>query len=325
MDIFDNAQENQLLTEIAIAYYENELTQEEIAQRFGISRIKVGRLLKKARTEGIVEINVKYHPVFSSKIEQQFVNAFGIKRALIAIDHQDEEEQRQQVASLVTNYLSSVLKNGMTVAVGQGRNVAAVASHVGIYPEKPCKFICGIGGTLRDGELIDADHISRNLARKFNATSETLYAPAYVENRDLKKAFLQNRVIKETLERASNADIALVGLGDMNENSYLVQLGWFGPQEITDARLKQGVVGEIGGYSFFDIKGRAIDTVMNDRVIGLSIEELRKIPCVIGIASEKTKTMAILGALRSGVIDIIATSAANAQIVLNLQNNQRHI
>ena len=322
MDIFEDKQETELLTEIAVAYYEYEQTQEEIAKRFGISRIKVGRLLKKARSEGIVEINVKYHPIFSSRIEQQFINSFGIKRALIALDHQDEDEQRRQVAALVTNYLSSVLKKGVTVAIGQGRNVAAIASHVGVYPEKRCKFICGIGGTQRVGELIDADHISRSLARKFNATSETLYAPAYVENRELKEAFIQNRVIKDTLERAAKADIALVGIGDMNENSYMVQLGWFTPKEITHATLKQGVVGDIAGYGFFDINGEPVDTVMNDRVIGLSIDELRNIPCVIAIASENTKATAILGALRSGVIDIIATSASNARTVLNLQQNQ---
>ncbi len=323
MDWPDSSKENELLTEIAVAYYEHEHTQEEIAHHFGISRIKVGRLLKKARAEGIVEINVKYHPIFSSKIEQHLVEAFGIKRALIAVDHQDEDEQRRQVASLVTNYLSSVLQNGMTVAVGQGRNVAAIASHVGVFPEKQCKFICGIGGTLRDGELIDADHISRNLARKFNATSETLYAPAYVENRELKMAFLQNRVIKETLERASKADIALVGIGDMNENCYMAQLGWFTRQEIKHAHVHQGVIGEIAGYGFLDINGKLLDTVMNDRVIGLSIDELRDIPCVIAIASENTKAKAILAALRSGVIDIIATSACNAKAVLNAQINSQ--
>ena len=98
-----------LLTEIAVAYYDQEQTQEEIAKRFGISRIKVGRLLKK-RAEGIVEISVKYHPVFSSQIEQQFISHFGIKRALIALDHHDEDEQRQQVAAPVSNYLAGVLK-----------------------------------------------------------------------------------------------------------------------------------------------------------------------------------------------------------------------
>ncbi|KFF66038.1 sugar-binding transcriptional regulator [Pectobacterium brasiliense] len=316
MSEFDS--DSELLTEIAVAYYENQQTQEEIASRFGISRIKVGRLLKRARAEGIVEINVRYHPVFSSQLEQQFIKSFGIKRALIAIDHHDEDEQRQQVASLVSTYLSSILKNGMSVAVGQGRNVAAVASHVGVFPERHCKFICGIGGTQRDGELIDADHISRHLARKFNATSETLYAPAYVENSALKSSFMQNRLINDTLERASKADIALVGLGDMNENSFMVQLGWFTSQEIITARQDEGVVGDIAGYAFLDIQGRPVDTVMNDRVIGLSLDQLRKIPYVIAIASENTKATAILAALRSGIVDVIATSASNARTVLSL-------
>ncbi|MFB0975534.1 MAG: sugar-binding domain-containing protein, partial [Tolumonas sp.] len=146
---------------------------------------------------------------------------------------------------------------------------------------------------------------------------------AYVENREMKQVFMQNRLIKDTLEKAAKADIALVGLGDMNENSYMVQLGWFTSQEIMSARMDLGVVGDIAGYSFIDIHGKPVDTVMNDRVIGLSLEELRHIPCVIAIASENTKAMAILAALRSGVIDIIATSASNARTVLNLQQQAR--
>lgn len=98
----------------------------------------------------------------------------------------------------------------------------------------------------------------------------------------------------------------------------MVQLGWFTPQEIISARQEQGAVGDIAGYSFFDIQGQTVDTVMNDRVIGLSLEQLRQIPYVIAIASENTKTTAILGALRTGVIDVLATSVANARTVINL-------
>lgn len=313
-----DAKEGNLLTEIAIAYYEHEMTQEDIAKKFNISRIKVGRLLKKARQEGVVEINVRYHPVFTSQLEQRLIDQFGIKRALIAIDENDEWKQRKQVAALVSNYLSSNLKDGMTVAVGQGRNVAAVGDHIGIYAEKHCKFICGIGGVQRTGDPVDADHICRNLARHFNGTNETLYAPAYLENKEFRDVFMQNGVIKETLDRARKADIALVGIGDMNENSYMVQLGWFEPSEITEARINQGVVGEIAGYGFFNINGVLADTVMNNRVIGLSLEDLKNIPCVIGIASETAKAVAILGALRTGIIDVIATSASNVNTVLNL-------
>ncbi|WP_392586772.1 sugar-binding transcriptional regulator [Serratia ureilytica] len=312
------SQDNELLTEIAVAYYQDEITQEEIAKKFGISRIKVGRLLKRAKEEGIVEINVRYHPVFSTRLEQQMMERFPISRALIALDHQDEEEQRRQVAALVSNYLAMSLKDDMVLAVGQGRNVAAIADHVGSVTERNCKFICGIGGTHRPGDAINADHISRRLAKKFGGSSETLYAPAYVENRALKDAFMQNGTIKETLDRARKADVALVGIGDMNENSYMVKLGWFTPHEIIDASLNQGVIGDIAGYDFFNAQGQHVDTVMNDRVIGLSIDELRKIPCVIAIASENTKALAILGALRTGAIDIISTSALNVRTILNM-------
>lgn len=310
--------EGELLTEIAIAYYEHELTQEEIAQKFNLSRIKIGRLLKKARDQGIVEINVKYHPIFTSQLEKKLIEQFGIQRALIAIDEHSDAEQRKQVAALVSAYLSNTLKDGMTVAVGQGRNVAAVGEHIGIFPDKKCHFICGIGGVKRIGEPVDADNICRSLARKFNGINETLYAPAYLESKEVCELFMRNNVITDTLDRARRADIALVGIGDMNEQSYMVQLGWFTSQDVNEARNRQGVIGEIAGYGFFNITGEVIDTVMSNRVIGLSLDDLRKIPCVIGIAAENTKAMAILGALRTGIINIIATSASNVNTVLNL-------
>ncbi|EAW1231302.1 sugar-binding transcriptional regulator [Salmonella enterica] len=312
------SQEYELLTEIAVAYYCDEITQEEIANKFGLSRIKVGRLLKRAKEEGIVEINVRYHPVFSTQLEKQLKERFPVSRALIALDHHDEEEQRRQVASLVSAYLNNVLKDNVVVAVGQGRNVASVAESSGVIQGRDCRFICGIGGTHRPGDVINADHISRLLAKKFGGSSESLYAPAYVENIQLKELLLHNGTIKETLDRARKADIALVGIGDMNEESYMVKLGWFTPHEINDASLNQGVIGDIAGYDFFNARGEHVNTVMDNRVIGLSVEELRQISCVIAIASENTKAMAIMGALRTGAIDIIATSARNIRTILSL-------
>lgn len=114
-------------------------------QKFGISRIKVGRLLKRAKEEGIVEITVRYHPVFSTRLEQQMLERFSLSRALIALDHQDEEEQRRQVAALVSGYLAMTLKDDMVLAVGQGRNVAAIADHVGSVAPKAVNLSVALG------------------------------------------------------------------------------------------------------------------------------------------------------------------------------------
>ncbi len=288
-----------------------------------ISRAKVGRLLKQARDEGIVEITVKYHPVFSAKIEQRLIERFGVRRALIALDQPNDEAQRQQVAGLVSNYLTSTLKNGMVVTVGQGRNVSAVAHHVGVITPRDCKFVCSIGGIHPRGGMFNADHICRQLAKKYGGSSETLYAPAYAENPEQKRVFMQNSTVKQTLDLARKADIALVGIGDMSENSYMVDLGWFTPEEVVQSRLNQGVVGDFAGHDFFDVHGRIANTVMNDRVIGLGIDEFRPIAEVIAIAAENSKPLALLGALRTGAIDVIATSVSNALTVLNLDEQMQ--
>ncbi|MGD8170582.1 sugar-binding transcriptional regulator [Vibrio sp. TRT 21S02] len=315
----DTSLENtDVLTEIAVAYYQDGATQEEISKKFAISRAKVGRMLKQARDEGIVEITVKYHPVFSAKIEQRLIERFGVRRALIALDQPNEEQQRRQVAGLVSSYLDSSLKNGMVVTVGQGRNVSAVAHHVGVITPRDCKFVCGIGGIHPRGGMFNADHICRQFAKKYGGNSETLYAPAYAENRAQKLAFMQNATVKQTLDLARKSDVALIGIGDMSENSYMVDLGWFTADEVVQSRLQQGVVGDFAGYDFFDIYGNAADTVMSDRVIGLGIEEFRPISEVIAIAAENSKPLALLGALRTGAIDVIATSVSNALTVLNL-------
>ncbi|CAH0536570.1 sugar-binding transcriptional regulator [Vibrio marisflavi] len=308
-----------LLTEISVAYYQDGATQEEISKKFSISRAKVGRLLKQARDEGIVEITVKYHPVFSAKIEQRLIEKFGIKRALIALDQPEESQQREQVAGLVSNYLSSTLKNGMVISIGQGRNVSAVGQYMGVISPRECTFVCGIGGIHPRGGAYNADHISRQMAKKYGGTSETLYAPAYAENREQKLAFMQNATIKQTLDRARKADVALVGVGDMSENSYMVDLGWFTRSEVVQSRLQEGVVGDFAGYDFFDIQGKVVNTVMNDRVIGLGMEEYKAISEVVAIAAENNKPLALLGALRTGAIDVLATSVSNALTILNLE------
>ena len=312
-----------LLTEIAMAYYHNGATQEEISKRFGVSRIKVGRLLKKAREEGIVEITVKYHPVFSANLEEKLIQRFGIKRALIALDQPHEDEQRQLVASLVSGYLSNTLTDDMVVAVGQGRNVSAVAEHVGLTAKRDCKFVCGIGGIRQRGGQTNADHISRQLAKKFGGSSESLYAPAYVTDPVIRQGLMSNPTIKQTLDLARKADMAIIGVGDMSENSFMVDLGWFTAQEVTDARMNHGVIGDIAGYDFFDIYGNTSHNIMSDRIIGLNLAEFCKIPEVIVVASESSKSLSLLGALRTGVIDVLATSVSNAMTILNLDDVYR--
>lgn len=314
--------EHRTLVEIAALYYLDQVTQEELSQRFGMSRARIGRLLKRAREEGVVEISVKPHASMTSELQTEFQQRFGLSRLLVAPDERDADALRASVAGMVASYLDRVLTDGMIVAVGMGRNVGAVADKIATPTPRAVTFVSAIGGSLRAGSVMNPDHICRRLAARFGGDSETLYAPALVANPELKASVVENETVRRTLDHARRADIALIGVGDVSEDSNMVRMGWFSPQEVAQARLS-GTIGDMMGYDFIDIEGRPSDTTMQGRVIGLTTAELRSIPNVIAIASETTKAIGILGALRTDVINTLATSSVNALTVRNLDDATR--
>ncbi len=310
------------LIEIATQYYFDDVTQEELSRRFGISRAKIGRLLKRARADGLVEIRVHQPPSVGTELEREFIQRFGIGRLLVSIDHRDPDAQRSMVAALVAAHLERTLFDSAIVAVGMGRNVAAVADATVTRLRGGVTFVCAIGGSLRAGQHMNPDHICRRLAARFGGDSETLYAPALVTNAALRAELYGNDTVKLTLDRARRANFALIGVGDLSEDSNMVRMGWFSLAEIAEARLA-GTIGDTMGYDFIDIYGRPANTGMQGRVIGLSRQDLERIPDVIAIASENTKAAAILGALRTGAINTLATSFTNANTILRLDDATR--
>ncbi len=307
------------LIEIAVLYYYDHITQEALSQRFAMSRAKIGRLLKRARADGLVEIRVNQPASVGAELEREFIRRFAIGRLLVSIDHRDPDAQRGAVAALVASHLERALGDGAIVAVGMGRNVSAVADVPVSRPRTGVSFVCAIGGSLRAGEHMNPDHICRRLAARFGGESETLYAPALVTNAELRAELYRNDTVKLTLDRARRANFALIGVGDLSEDSNMVRMGWFSPREIAEARLA-GTIGDTMGYDFIDIHGRPADTGMQGRVIGLSRDDLERIPDVIAIASENTKAPAILGALRTRAINTLATSLTNAHTILRLDD-----
>ena len=217
---------------------------------------------------------------------------------------------------VVANHLSRILTESMTVAVGMGRNVAAVADCVA-PTRRAVTFVCAIGGSVRAGKHMNPDHVCRRLTVRFGSESKTLYAPALVADASLRDELYRDDTVKLTLDRARRADVALVGIGDLSEDSDIVRIGWFSPQEVAEARLA-GTISDIMGYDFIDIHGRASSANMQGRVIGLTTRDLSRTPNVIAIASENTKATAILGALRTSAINTLATSSIDARTVLHL-------
>ena len=314
-----SSEETHLITLVAKQYYFEGRTQNEISHSLNLSRTKVSRMLKQSRELGLVSIRINLNPVELSDLGQEFRRRFGIRHALIAIDHEDEELQRAAVAQLVADHLGEILSDGMVVAVGMGRNLGAVADLAHSARQRACTFVSAIGGANRVGDRLNSDSICRKLASKFGGRSEMLYAPAYVEDTNLRTLLLKNDTVKQALTRARRADVALIGIGDCTENGYTADIGWYTPVEIARARLA-GAVADVSGYDFLDIRGQRVALDLGDRIIGLSHADYARIPNVIAVVSEANKTLSLLASLRSGVIDTLATSVGNARAILAIDD-----
>lgn len=317
----DEPANDALLADIANRYFIDKETQDSIGRSLNLSRMKVNRLLKQAQDAGIVEIRVRFHSSETREIEKKLCDKFGLQQVLIAPDSQLVDQQRTNVATLVSRFLETNLRENVVVAVGMGRNVARVAAVHTNRKLHSITFVAGSGGATEAGETGNADHICRNLARSFGGSSETLYAPAYVPDAQLRERLLRHETVRRTLNLARSAQFALIGVGDLGPDSHMVRMGWFSQEEMKRAKAA-GVVGDLMGYDFIDRDGNPQNMELGGRVIGLTRNDLRQIDRTIAIASEPSKAAAILGSLRTGAIDILATSLSNCLAILDMVDEQ---
>jgi DNA-binding transcriptional regulator LsrR (DeoR family) len=306
----------ELLTRVASMYYLDDLTQEAIASRLGLSRPKVGRLLSQAKEAGIVQITVNLHPGLAMPLETELAERFELSQVIVVADQPDEDAFRDRSGRDVIDLLDRVLDEGSTLAIGMGRNVKAVSQQSAVLRPRRCTVVTGIGGSALVGGGLNSNDVVSRMADALGGTAEGLYAPAYAPSKDVRDAFLGHDDVARTLEHARAADVAVVGIGDANVESLVVRLGCITPDEMVRLR-EDGAVGDILG-SFFNVAGEPIAEWIAERVVGLTRDDLRRIPNVIAVAWEPAKAAAILGALNSGLVDTLVTSASTARRVLEL-------
>ncbi|PZF85587.1 sugar-binding transcriptional regulator [Jiangella anatolica] len=306
----------ELLTRVSSMYYLEDMTQEEIATHLKLSRPKVGRLLRQARREGIVEIKVNMHPSLAMPVETELVQRFGLTQAIVVGDQSDEDEQRARVGAAAVELLDRLVRDDTTITVGMGRNVRAVSQQASGLRPRACTVVSGIGGSPLTGEGLNSNDIAGQLADALGGKSVGMFAPAYAKSGEQRDTFAGHLDVGRTIEQARAADIAVVGIGDANTDSLVVRLGCITAKEMSRL-LDAGAVGDILG-SFFTVDGDPSAKWIEERVVGLTLDDLRSITQVIAVASENSKAPAILGALRSGLVHTLVTSVNTARAVMEL-------
>jgi DNA-binding transcriptional regulator LsrR (DeoR family) len=312
--------QHELLAQVASMYYEEDMTQTEIAETLGVSRVKVYRLLRQARDARIVQINIDWPVKRDTTLESALKVTFGLKDALVLkVAHQ---QTLHQLGYLGARYLESLLKDRSTLAICLGRSTYEVINAIRPDFQANVQVAQAIGALPQAFEQYDSSALARQLAEKLGGQAMYLNSPLMADTVQAASIIRRQRDVHQALAVARSADIALVGIGNLDaRNSGFVRAGFLSSSELQDL-TSRGAVGDIAWHIFTET-GDLFPCDFNERVIGISLEELGQIPTTIAVAAGIDKARAILGALRTGVINVLCTDDRTAGEVLRLMEKTR--
>lgn len=314
---YENAR---LISQVLNLYYNAGATQSDIARRIGISVPKVNRLLKRARRQGMVQISL--HPPLQHlfELEKRLRESFAISEArVLPVSKGESQGSLAVLGEAGARYLLQHLQDGDVITIGGGTTVHAVvealrpshAFHVDVVPA-----VGGIQGRI----VTDVNYLAVKLAERLGGRAFQLHSPAFVESLRQRDDLLEMAPIKDILNIARRANIALLGVGTVNpESSRFVQFTALSADEMKDIADKYHGIGEMLAI-IYALDGEPSAPSYADRVVGLTFEELESIPLRIGVAGSAGKAAAIRGALCAHYINVLITDETAAEGVLDLED-----
>ncbi len=305
-----------LLYKVATAYYEDGLTQQEIGARLGLSRIKVSRLLSQAREEGVVQITIVSPPESNADIERALEARFDLLEAVVVAPAGDTDAARlAALGAAGAQCLVRCLAGAEIVGLSWGVTLNAVIEALPLSAWPDMTVVQILGGLGHPEAEVHGTDLARRMAQRLGARLRLLPAPGVVSSKLVRDALIEDPQIRSALALAAKADVVLLGVGVPLHGSAVQQSGILSREEIT-AVMNKGAVGDIA-LRFFDGAGRRMEHEVNDRTIGLTLEQIQAIPRRIGVAGGVAKLDVIRGALAGKWINVLVTDEQAALGLLN--------
>ena len=296
------------LVELATRFYVLGQTQARIARDLQVDPATVSRNLKKARDEGIVHIEIRRPRRLEVTLARDLADRFGLKRAVVVAN---EDGGSAAVASVAADYLGSALTNGARLGLSFGRMLSAMVPLLSPGTVTDLDISMLLGGFGRAMPGIQGHELARHIASLYpRSRIHYLQAPLLVDSPDIRQAMLSDGSIRAALQSAAESELALVGIGNLDDSAPLVRYGHLSAED-RKRLLQSGAVGDVSAR-FFNIQGEPV-AVLDDRLIAIEREELARIPTVVAVAAGPEKYAAIRGALRTGYVAVLVTDETTAK------------
>jgi DNA-binding transcriptional regulator LsrR (DeoR family) len=312
--------ELRLLTRVAQLYYVKGMNQSAIADQLDLSQATISRLIKRAMAEGIVRITVSMPPGIYADLEDALLAKYGLKEVIVVDCEIPENEDHIQRAlgAAASYYIESTLKKGDVIGISSwSATLLAMVDAMRPFPKpSSARVVQILGGVGNPDAEVHAARLTDRLARLISGSATFLTAPGVVGSEEARRILLEDRYVSEIVALFDHVTVALVGIGSVQPSQLLERSGnVFSTQELEQVR-SEGAVGDIC-LRFFDAHGTPVQTLLDKRVIGMSLQQLQRVPRTVGVAGGARKHSAIQGALRGRWVNVLITDRFTAEALAN--------
>lgn len=298
--------EESLMVKASWYYYFENMTQQAIADRLSISRIRVIRLLEAARQNGIIQFRLRSDGMGLMEQSRDLMEKYHLKDVFLIPEVSDDGHPNESIARAGAMYIADRLDDNACINVGYGDTLSRTLNYLATMVETPVTCISLTGGV--------SYYLPNTQSHVFNARLYLMPAPLLASSQEMAAAMRGESSVSEIIRMSELSSFTLVGIGAMTDNATIVKSGLLSQNDYVYLKLNHAV-GDVLCH-FLDRDGNLIKTPIEDRLISTPLERLKQMNNVIGLAAGSEKTEAIRAVLRGGYLDALITDEATARKLL---------
>ncbi|MGH6761093.1 MAG: sugar-binding transcriptional regulator [Phyllobacterium sp.] len=303
-----------LKVKTAWLYYVEGLTQEQIAERLQVSRVKVMRTLAACSEEGIVVTTINRESSSQIALERALEKQWKLAAAIVVPTPSSAEHLETTLGHAIAGYLGDEMTDGRTLAIGGGATLFASLKFIERRKLSDASTVALVG-SLPHSRWVNPSIVAARVAEAYQIDSYQITAPVIVDDAKLRDALWQQSTLKSVKERAGQADIALLTVGEVSNEATIFQHGIVPADLIGDLRRK-GAVANILCY-FVDAHGNLVDHEVNRQVMAIDLDIVASIPNIVLAAGGESKVQAIRAALNAMPVKVLITDMETARALLD--------
>lgn len=298
--------EESLMVKVSWYYYFENMTQQAIADRLNISRMRVIKLLGDAQRMNIIQFRLRSDGIGMLEQSRKLTEKYGLKDVFLVPDSKDPELLNESIAQAGAMYVADRLGSNACINVGYGDTLSRTLNHLATMVETPVTCISLTGGV--------SYYLPNGRSNIFNAKLCLIPAPLIASTSEMAQAMLQESSVSDIVRMTGLASFTLVGIGSMNENATVIRTGVISRNDFMYLGMKNAV-GDVLCH-FVDENGDLVETPIEDRLISVPLAELKAMPNVVGLAAGPNKVNAIRAVLKGGYLDMLVTDESTAAALL---------